>query len=119
MFRIGNIKRIAIPGLVSLLIGMTGSEIFAHSGHKKHAKPPISLPEVVARVNGEDIKREVIYRELNKAIRNYKVKGKTLSPDQLKTAAKQMIDDEIGRRFCCNGGKKLAFPPPPKWSKIN
>ena len=97
MFRIGNLKRIAILSVASLLIVMTASEIFAHTGHKHDAKPPISLPEVVARVNGEDIKREVIYLELNKAIRKYKAKDMTLSPDQLKTAAKKLINDEIGR----------------------
>jgi hypothetical protein len=72
MLRTGNIKRIAILSLASLVIVMTGSEVFAHSGHKHDAKPPISLPEVVARVNGQDIKRDVIYRELNKAIRGQK-----------------------------------------------
>jgi peptidyl-prolyl cis-trans isomerase C len=114
MFRIGNIKRIAIPGLVSLLIGMTGAEIFAHSGHKHDAKPPISLPEVVARVNGQDIKREVIFRELNKAIQKYQTKGMTLTPDQLKTAAKKLADDEIGRTLLLQKGKEIGVSASPK-----
>ncbi len=114
MFRIGKLKHIAILGLASLLIVLTGSEIFAHSGHKHEAKPPISLPEVVARVGGEDIKREVIYRELNKAIKNYQAKGMSLSPDQLKTAAKKLIDDEIGRTLLLQRGKELGVLATPK-----
>jgi len=114
MFQIGNHKLIAILSLASLLMVMTGSEIFAHSGHKKHAKPPISLPEVVARVNGEDIKREVIYRELNKAILNYQAKGMTLSPDQLKTAAKKLVNDEIGRTLLLQRGKEIGVLATPE-----
>jgi len=117
MFRISNLKHIAILGFASLLIVMTASTIFAHSGHKHDAKPPVTLPEVVARVNGEDIKREVIYRELNKAIRNYKVKGMTLSPDQLKTAAKKLIDDEIGRTLLLQRGKEIGVLATPEMVK--
>lgn len=114
MFRTGNFKHIAIPCLASLLIIMTGSEIFAHSGHKHDAKPPISLPEVVARVGDEDIKRDVIYRELNKAIQSYQAKGMSLSPDQLKTAAKKLIDDEIGRTLLLQRGKEIGVSATPK-----
>lgn len=114
MFRIINFNRLAILGLASLLIGMTGSEIFAHSGHKHDDKPPISLPEVVARVNGQDIKRDVIYRELNKAIQNYKAKGKSLSPDQLKAAAKKLADDEIGRTLLLQKGEKIGASVTPE-----
>ena len=114
MFRIGHLKQIAILGLASLLIGMTGPEIFAHSGHKHDAKPPISLPEVVARVNGEDIKREIIYRELNKAVRKYQANGMSLSPDQLKTAAKKLIDDEIGRTLLLQRGKEIGAQATPE-----
>lgn len=117
MFRIGNFKRIAILSLASLLMVMTASEIFAHSGHKHDAKPPISLPEVVARVNGEDIKSEVIYRELNKAIRKYKAKGMTLSPDQLKTAVKKLVDDEIGRTLLLQRGKEIGVSATPEMVK--
>ncbi len=121
MFRIGNFKRIAIPVLVSLLIGMTGTEIFAHSGHKHDDKPPIALPEVVARVNGQDIQRKVIYRELNKAIQSYKAKGMSLSPDQLKTAAKKLTDDEISRTLLLQRGKEIGVAATPKMveAKLN
>lgn len=114
MFRIGNLKGIVIPGLAALFTVITAAEILAHSGHKHDAKPPISLPEVVARVNDEDIKREVIYQELNKAIKNYQAKGMTLSPDQLKTAAKKLIDDEIGRKLLLQKGKEIGVSATPK-----
>jgi parvulin-like peptidyl-prolyl isomerase len=114
MFRIFSLNRLLPLILTSLLIGMTGAEVFAHSGHKHDAKPPISLPEVVAQVNGQDIKREVIFRELNKAIRNYKDKGMSLSADQLKTAAKKLTDDEVGRTLLLQRGKKIGVSATPK-----
>jgi parvulin-like peptidyl-prolyl isomerase len=114
MLRIFNFNRFLILGLASLLIALTGSEIFAHSGHKHEAKPPISLPEVVARVNGQDIKRDIIYRELNKAIQNYKAKGMSLNADQLKTAAKKLADDEIGRTLLLQRGKKIGISVTPE-----
>ena len=83
------------------------SNTFAHSGHK-HDKPPIDLPEVTAQVNGTDIKRAVVLRELKKTIRNYKKKGMTLTADQLKTAAKMSIQDEIGRTLLIQKGKEIG-----------
>ncbi len=114
MFRIFSSNRFLIPILASLLTGMAGADVFAHSGHKHDAKPPISLPEVVAQVNGQDIKNDVIYRELNKAIRNYKAKGMSLSADQLKTAAKKLTDDEVGRTLLLQRGKEIGVLATPK-----
>ena len=108
MFRYGYIKQWAVSGLMGLLILGAAPEVFAHSGHKHDDKPPINLPEVTARVNDTDIKREVILRELNKSIRNYKAKGMTLNASQLKTAAKKLIDDEIGRTLLIQRGKKIG-----------
>lgn len=121
MLRTFNFNRFLILGLTSLLIALTGSEIFAHSGHKHDDKPPISLPEVVAQVNGQDIKRDIIYRELNKAIKSYKEKGMSLSADQLKTAAKKLTDDEIGRTLLLQRGKKIGISVTPEMveSKLN
>jgi peptidyl-prolyl cis-trans isomerase C len=114
MLRIFNSYRSQILGLATLFIAMTGSDIFAHSGHKHDAKPPISLPEVVARVNDQDIKRDVIYRELNKAIQSYKKKGMSLNADQLKTAAKKLTDDEIGRTLLLQRGKTIGIAVTPE-----
>ena len=66
MFRYDFLRQWVISGLTSLLIIGVVPEVFAHSGHKHEDKPPISLPEVTARVNDADIKRDVILRELKK-----------------------------------------------------
>ena len=72
------------------------SVTWAHSGHK-HDELKIKLPEVVAKVNDHDIKRDVITRELKKAAEQYKKRGMPLTADQEKSAAKTLIEDEIGR----------------------
>ena len=72
------------------------SLIWAHSGHK-HDALKVKLPEVVAKVNGHDIKRDLITRELKKAVEQYKKRGMALTGDQEKSAAKSLIEDEIGR----------------------
>ena len=121
MFRYGYIKQWAVSGLMGLLILGAVPEVFAHSGHKHDDKPPINLPEVTARVNDTDIKREVILRELNKSIRNYKAKGMTLNASQLKTAAKKLIDDEIGRTLLIQRGEKIGVSVTPEMvnAKLN
>ena len=72
------------------------SLIWAHSGHK-HDALKVKLPEIVAKVNGHDIKRDLITRELKKAVEQYKKRGMALTGDQEKSAAKSLIEDEIGR----------------------
>ena len=121
MFPKGFFKQLRIACLALFLLAGATSEIFAHSGHKHDAKPPISLPEVTARVNDTDIKREVILRELNKIIRKYQAKGMTLNADQLKTTAKKLIDDEIGRTLLLQRGKKIGVLVTPEMvnRKIN
>ena len=57
---------VALTSIAFCLILSTNA--FSHSGHKHHA-PPISLPNVVAQVNGQEIEKEVILRELKKIIR--------------------------------------------------
>jgi peptidyl-prolyl cis-trans isomerase C len=70
--------------------------VWAHSGHK-HDALKIKLPEVVAQVNGVDVSGDSISRELKKAAEQYKKRGMPLNADQEKSAAKKLIDDEIGR----------------------
>ncbi len=86
---------------------------FSHSGHK-HDAPPISLPNVVAQVNGQDIEKAVILQELKKIIRRYKDRGKTLTKVQVKTTAQQLIQDEIGRTLLLQKGKELGIKTDPK-----
>lgn len=114
MFGNGFAKQLTVLGFVSFLIAGAASEVFAHSGHKHENKPPISLPEVIAKVNESDIKRDVILTELNKVIRRYKDKGMTLKPDQIKTVAKKLIDDEIGRTLLLQKAKATGVSVTPE-----
>ena len=50
----------------------TGTFAFAHSGHAHEEKIRISLPSVVAKVNGEDVSNDNILTELKKTIKGYK-----------------------------------------------
>jgi len=45
---------------------LAGTLAFAHSGHTHEEKLRISLPDVVAKVNGQDIHDDDILRELKK-----------------------------------------------------
>lgn len=87
---------------------LSASTVWAHSGHK-HDDLPISLPDVTAKVNGAEIRKEVILRELKKTVANYKKKGMTLSADELKTAAKMAIQDEISRSLLVQKGGELGL----------
>ena len=82
--------------LSSIFFTNSTSLVWAHSGHK-HDELKIKLPKVVARVNDHDINGDVIFRELKKAAIQYKKRGMPLTADQEKSAAKTLIDDEIGR----------------------
>lgn len=87
--------------LISLLLfnifaANPSSSAWAHSGHK-HNGLTLKLPKVVAKVNDYDISGDIIFRELKKAAAQYKKRGIPLTPDQEKTAAKSLIEDEIGR----------------------
>jgi parvulin-like peptidyl-prolyl isomerase len=82
--------------IFSILLSNPTTLVWAHTGHK-HDTLKVKLPEVVARVNDHDIKRDLITRELKKAVEKYKKSGMPLTADQEKSAAKTLIDDEIGR----------------------
>jgi len=114
MYRHGLFKLVFVFLAALTLTASWASPGYAHSGHKHDEAPPISLPEVTARVNETDIKRDVIIRELKKTIRVYKEKGTTLTPDQLKTAAKKLIDDEIGRTLLIQKGKEIGVSVSPE-----
>ena len=100
--RVTRMKRFVSLSLYLILLG-TGLfisaipvNVWAHSGHK-HDELKVKLPKVVAQVNGVDISGDAISRELKKAAKQYKKRGMPLNTDQEKAAAKQLIEDEIGR----------------------
>ena len=81
--------------------------VWGHSGHK-HDELNIKLPKVVARVNDQDIKGDIIFRELKKAVAQYKKRGMPLTIEQEKSAAKTLIDDEIGRTLLVLKAKAMG-----------
>jgi parvulin-like peptidyl-prolyl isomerase len=82
--------------LLGLFVSANLASVWAHTGHK-HDALKIKLPKVVAQVNGVDISGDTISRELKKAVQQYKKRGMPLNASQEKSAAKKLIDDEIGR----------------------
>ena len=96
-------------GLVlAYLFISSGISAFAHSGHKHEEKLRVSLPNVVAKVNGEDIHSEGIARELKQTLTKYKDRGMPLSAEEEKIATKKLIDNEIGRALLLQNGKRIG-----------
>ena len=107
MFRLDkNILWISLVSAYVLIFIATSA--FAHSGHTHEEKLRIALPDVVAKVNGEDLRNEDIVRELKQALTNYKKRGMPLTADQEKSAAKKLIDNEIGRALLLQKGKGIG-----------
>jgi len=80
---------------------------FAHSGHTHEEKLRISLPDVVARVNGQDIHNDDLLRELKKTLKNYKDRGIPLTAEEEKITAKKLIESEIGRVLLLQKGNEI------------
>ena len=93
--------------LFSIFFTNSNSLVWGHSGHK-HDELNIKLPKVVARVNDQDIKGDVIFRELKKASVQYKKRGMPLTTEQEKSAAKTLIDDEIDRILLVLKAKEMG-----------
>ena len=87
---------------------LSGVLAFAHSGHSHEEKLRISLPSIVAKVNGQDIHNNDILRELKKTLKNYKDRGIPLNAEEEKVTAKKLIDNEIGRALLLQKGKEIG-----------
>jgi peptidyl-prolyl cis-trans isomerase C len=96
-------------GLALLWLGPI-SPGWAHSGHK-HAKdePTITLPDVLAKVGDTNIPKEAIWQELKNTVALYNEKGVPLTPEQEKTAVKQLVDREIGQVLLGQKAKALGI----------
>ena len=81
--------------------------MFAHSGHTHEEKLRISLPDVVAKVNGQDIHNNDILRQLKKTLKNYKDRGIPLTAEEEKITAKKLIENEIGRALLLQKGNEI------------
>ena len=86
---------------------LAGTLVFAHSGHTHEEKLRISLPGVVARVNGQDIHNDDILRELKKTLKNYKDRGIPLTAEEEKITAKKLIENEIERALLLQKGNEI------------
>jgi len=102
-------KRVFWIGFVAAYVSFsTGIFAFAHSGHKHEEKLRISLPEIVAKVNGEDIPSDDIIRQLKQTLTSYKDRGLPLSVEQEKITTNKLIDDEIGRALLLQKGEIIG-----------
>ncbi len=87
----------------------------AHSGHKHDdSEPQTSLPDVVAKVNGVDIKKDDIWADFKAAVETYSIRGTPLSPEQEKTTAKKLIDKEIKKRLVLLRARELNIQVSPE-----
>jgi len=86
---------------------LAGTLVFAHSGHTHEEKLRISLPGVVAKVNGQDIHNDDIIRELKKTLKNYKDRGIPLTAEEEKITAKKLIENEIERALLLQKGNEI------------
>ena len=82
---------------------------WAHGGHDHSVKPTISLPEVLAKVNGEEIPKTAIWNDLTQTVQRYKNRGMALTRDQEKVAAKKLLQDKINRKLLLKIASKMGI----------
>ena len=84
--------------------------IEAHSGHDHSAdNPTISLPDIVAQVNGVNIPGKYVWQQLKEVVQQNKARGKPLSVSEEKTEAKRLMEGEIERELLLQKGKELGL----------
>lgn len=99
MNRSSNLRPLIFLSLSLLYIIGTASHLWAHGGHDHAVEPSISLPDVLAQVNGTDIKKSLIWPSLTKTVKRYKQRGIPLTQAQEKVAAKKLLQDQINRHL--------------------
>lgn len=82
---------------------------WGHGGHDHEVQPSISLPKVLAKVNGEDIPKSSIWNGLTQAVVRYKNKGIPMTQEQEKIAAKKLLQDEINRNLVLEKASKMGI----------
>ena len=71
-------------------------QTWPHGVHKHEAKDPsISLPKVVAQVNGVDIPNTFIWNYLKQTVKHHIAKGHRLTQTEEKAEAKKLIEQEL------------------------
>jgi len=91
-----------------LILPLTAAQnAFAHGGGHGN-ELAITLPEVVAKVNGNDIKKHSIEKALGRIVHNASDAGKKLSTDQQKSTAKKLIEEEINNVLYLQKAEELG-----------
>ncbi len=85
---------------------------WSHGGHEHGDEPNISLPNVVAKVNGKDIKKDSIWAELTRSVKKYKARGIEMSAEQEKIAAKKLLEEEINKSLLMERATTLGIQVP-------
>lgn len=86
-----------------------GSHVWAHGGHNHAVEPSISLPDVLAQVNGTDIKKSLVWPGLTKTVKRYKERGIPLTQAQEKVAAKKLLQDQINRYLLLKKADRMGI----------
>jgi len=93
---------------IALWLSAGAAPAQAHSGHDHGSGLNITLPDVLAQVNGKDIRKDTIMPTLVKNVERYKERGMELTPQQQKVAAKKLLDEEINRNLLLAKAEKLG-----------
>lgn len=102
--------------LVALtLVATESSTVWAHSGHDHDSTEPLtSLPDIVAKVNDVDIKKDAILSEFKAAVESYGSRGTPLTAEQEKASLKKLVDREIKRALVSQKAKDLSIQISPE-----
>ena len=110
MNRSNNLKPLIFLLLPFLYIIGSASQVLAHGGGHDHSvEPSISLPDVLAKVDGTDIKKSVVWPGLIKTVTRYKERGIPLTQAQEKVAAKKLLQDQINRHLLLIKASKMGI----------
>ncbi len=102
--------------LVALtLIATQASIVRAHAGHDHDSTEPLtSLPDIVAKVNDVDIKKDAILAEFKASVEAYGSRGTPLTAEQEKASLKNLVDREIKRALVSQKARALAIQISPE-----
>ncbi len=104
-----NLRVLIFLSLSLFCIVGTVSYVWAHTGHDHAVEPSISLPDVLAKVNGTDIKKSSIWPGLTKTVKRYKNRGIPLTRAQEKVAAKKLLQDQINRHLLLKKADRMGI----------
>ena len=109
MKRLNLFKTLFVLILMLCWAALSESPVWAHSGHDHAVKPTIALPEVLAKVNGADIKKSSIWAALTRTVKRYQKRGIPLTQDQEKVAAKKYLQDQINRNLLLEQANQMGI----------